>query len=58
MSDEQKTVSVSVNIELQFSKIPYETDEEFEKRIRREVYYLDLKEVNYIVRIKELENDR
>ena len=58
MSDEQKTVSVSVNIELQFSKIPYETDEEFEKRIRREVYYLDLKEVDYIVRIKELENDR
>ena len=58
MSDEQKTVSVSVNIELQFSKIPYETDEEFEKRIHREVYYLDLKEVDYIVRIKELENDR
>ena len=58
MSDEQKTASVSVNIELQFSKIPYETDEEFEKRIRREVYYLDLKEVDYIVRIKELENDR
>ena len=58
MSDEQKMVSVEVNIELQFSKIPYETDKEFEKRIHREMYYLDLKEVDYIVRIKELENDK
>ena len=58
MGEIQKLVSVNVNIDLQFSKIPYETDEEFEKRIRREVYYLDLKEVDYIVRIKELENDK
>ncbi len=57
MGEIQKWVSVNVNIDLQFSKIPYETDEEFEKRIHREVYYLDLKEVDYIVRIKELEND-
>ena len=58
MGEIQKQVSVNVSTDLQFSKIPYETDKKNKKRIHRELYYLDLKEVDYIVRIKELENDK
>ena len=55
MSDEQKMVSVS--IDLQFTKLENETDEDFEKRVHKMVYYINLKEVDYALTIKEVENE-
>ena len=55
MSDEQKMVSV--NIDLQFTKLENETDEDFEKRVHKMVYYINLKEVDYVLTIKEVEDE-
>ena len=56
MSDEQKMVSVS--IDLQFTKLENETDEDFEKRVHKMVYYINLKEVDYTLTIKEVKDGK
>ena len=56
MSDEQKMVSVS--IDLQFTKFENETDEDFEKRVHKMVYYINLKEVDYALTIKEVKDGK
>ena len=56
MSDEQKMVSVS--IDLQFTKLENETDEDFEKRVHKMVYYINLKEVDYTLTIKGVKDDK
>ena len=55
MSDEQKMVSVS--IDLQFTKFENETDEDFEKRVHKIVYYINLKDVDYTLTIKEVKDE-
>ena len=47
MSEEQKLANVNVSIDLQFIKLAYETDEDFEKRVHTFMYYINLKEVDY-----------
>ena len=55
MSEEQKIVSVS--IDLQFTKLENETDEDFEKRVHKIVYYINLKDVDYTLTIKEVKDE-
>ena len=55
MDMEQK--SVNINIDLQITKLQNETDEDFEKRVHKIVYYVNCKDVDYTLTIKELENE-
>ena len=55
MSEEQKIVSV--RIDLQFTKLENETDEDFEKRVHKIVYYINLKDVDYTLTIKEVKDE-
>ena len=58
MSEEQKLANVNVSIDLQFTKLASETDEDFEKRVHKIVYYINLKEVDYTLTIKEVKDDK
>ena len=58
MSEEQKLANVNVSIDLQFTKLASETDEDFEKRVHKIVYYINLKEVDYTLTIKEVKDGK
>ena len=53
---EQKLVNI--NIDLQITKLQNETDEDFEKRVHKIVYYVNCKDADYTLTIKGLENER
>ena len=59
MDIEQKLVNININIniDLQINKLQNETDEDFEKRVHKIVYYVNCKDVDYTLTIKELENE-
>ena len=58
MDMEQKLMNININIYLQLIKFQNETDEDFEKRVHKIVYYLNCRDeyVDYTLTIKELEN--
>lgn len=58
MGEEQRLVSVNINIDLKCHRLWYETDEEFEKRVHKLVYYINFKEVDYTLTIKGVKDDK
>ena len=56
MDMEQKLMNININIDLQLIKFQNETDEDFEKRVHKIVYYVNCKDADYTLTIKELEN--
>ncbi len=56
MDMEQKLVNI--NIDLQINKLQNETDEDFEKRVHKIVYYVNCKDVDYTLTIKEVKDDK